>query len=42
MHGIKLVFALCIAMAGITLPIALFSPWKRLHGGGGAAGTTGA
>jgi MFS transporter, DHA2 family, glioxin efflux transporter len=41
MHGIKLVFALCVAMAGITLPIALFSPWKRLHGGGGAAGTTG-
>lgn len=40
MKGIKITFALCIAMAGITLPIALLSPWRKLHGGlaaGGAA-----
>lgn len=28
MNGLKLAFALAIALAGITLPIALFAVWK--------------
>ena len=35
MQGLKVTFALSIALAGITVPIALFSPWKKLGKGVG-------
>jgi len=30
MDGLKLTFALAIAFAGITLPIALFAEWRNV------------
>ena len=30
MDGLKLTFALCIAFAGVTLPIALFAKWQNI------------
>jgi MFS transporter, DHA2 family, glioxin efflux transporter len=33
MDGLKVTFALSIALAGITVPIALFAPWKKLTKG---------
>ena len=32
MAGIKLVFALATAGAGMALVVSLFSSWKRIHG----------
>ena len=32
MAGIKVVFALATAAAGLALVVSLFSNWKRIHG----------
>ena len=31
MDGLKVTFALCVALAGITLPIAVFAKWKNVR-----------
>ena len=30
MDGLKVTFALCVALAGITVPIAVFAKWKNV------------
>jgi MFS transporter, DHA2 family, glioxin efflux transporter len=38
MQGLKVTFALCIALAGISTVIAFASEWRRLHGHGAGHG----
>lgn len=37
MDGLKIAFALCVALAGISVIIAIFSPWTKLGKGAGHA-----
>jgi hypothetical protein len=39
MHGLKITFALTIALAAISIIIAVFSPWKKLTHRGAGTGT---
>lgn len=38
MHGLKVVFALCIAATGVATVVGLFTRWSKLKQAGGGGG----